>query len=175
MRERTRSIAEECSLLRRPGSLFTEVRGREILRSSQARSSRKFGHKSPRGNLSVGEDILPARAVSLRHERGREPTEGRKAGTADGVTGATQNDTYDGSQRVRAKQGCWVGGRLAYPGDAHCGRSPLDRGCGAWRVLLALAGQDLHRLVRDRPLSGGCAQPCRQLAPAPPQAHEAPP
>ena len=45
----------------------------------------------------------------------------------------------------------------------------------AWRVLLALAGQDLHRLVRHRPLSGSGAQPCGQLAPAPTQAHEAPP
>src|SRR5215207_111970 len=44
----------------------------------------------------------------------------------------------------------------------------------AWRVLLALAGQDLRRLVRDRPLSGGGAQPCRKLAPAPTQADEAP-
>src|SRR5215211_4118479 len=125
---------------------------------------------SPRGNLSAGVDSLPGRTISLRHERGREPTEGLPGGT----TGATRNDTH-GPQRVHAKQGWWVGRRLAYSSDAHGGRSPLDYGRGAWRVLLALAGQDLRRLVRDRPLSGGGAQPDRQLAPAPTQAHEASP
>src|SRR5215217_399065 len=125
---------------------------------------------SPRGNLSAGVDNLPGRTISLRHERGREPTEGLAAGTS----GATRNDTH-GPQRVHAKQGWWVGRRLANSSDAHGGHSPLDYGRGAWRVLLALAGQDLRRLVRDRPLSGGGAQPGRQLAPAPPQAHEAPP
>jgi hypothetical protein len=33
MRERTRSIAEECSLYERSGGLFNGVRGRGILRS----------------------------------------------------------------------------------------------------------------------------------------------
>src|SRR5215204_4415567 len=146
--------------------LFTEVRGRKILKTS--------GIKSPRGNLAVGEDSLPARAVSLRHERGREPTEGLPDATAGASTSASRNDTH-GTRRAPAKQGCRVGGRLAYPSDAHGGRSPLDRGRGAWRVLFALAGQDLRRLVRDRPLSGGGAQPGSQLAPAPTQAHEAPP
>src|SRR5215217_1445339 len=117
---------------------------------------------SPRGNLSAGVDILPGRTVRLRHERGSELTE-RLAGT---TTGATRNDTH-GPQRLHAKQGCWVGRRLAYESDAHGCHSPLDHGCGAWRVLLTLAGQDLRRLVRDRPLSGGGAQPCGQLAPAP--------
>src|SRR5215208_1343292 len=126
--------------------------------------------KSPRGNLSAGEDILRDRTIRLRRERGREPTEG----LAGETTGATRNDTH-GPQRVHAKQGCWLGRRLAYSSDAHGGYSPLDRGRGAWRVLLALAGQDLHRLVRDRPLSGGGAQPCRQPAPARAQAAEAPP
>jgi hypothetical protein len=56
--------------------LFTEVLRIGILRTSSNRSSEKFGHeKSPRGNLSVGEDILPDRTVRLRRERGREPTE----------------------------------------------------------------------------------------------------
>src|SRR5215218_94052 len=151
--------------------LFTEVRGIGILGSSPSRSSKKFGHeKSPRGNLSVGEDIPPDRTIRLRRERGREPTEGLPGGT----TGAPRNDTH-GPQRLHAKQGCWVGRRFTYPSDAHSGHSPLDHGCGAWRVLLALAGQDLHRLVSDRPLSGGGAQPGRKLAPAPPQAHEASP
>src|SRR5215208_2346131 len=126
--------------------------------------------KSPRGNLSAGEDILPDRTIRLRRERGREPTEG----LAGETTGATRNDTY-GTQRVHAKQGCWLGKRLAYESDAHGGYSPLDYGCGAWRVLLALAGTYLHRLVRDLPLSGGGAQHCRKLAAAPTQVHQAPP
>src|SRR5215218_8428270 len=125
---------------------------------------------SPRGNLSAGVDSLPGRTISLRHERGREPTEGLAAGTS----GATRNDTH-GPQRVHAKQGWWVGRRLAYSSDAHGGRSPLDRGRGAWRVLLTLAGQDLRRLVRDRPLSGDFAQPGNKLAPAPRHAEKTPP
>src|SRR5215213_4358688 len=54
MRERTRSIAEECSLLRRPGSLFTEVRGRVILRSQirDPTSPRSVTPLSERGHLS---------------------------------------------------------------------------------------------------------------------------
>src|SRR5215218_3904475 len=156
--------------------VFTQVRGSIILRTSPKRRSEKFAHKkSPRGNLSVGEDNLADRTIRLRHERGRESTEGLAGKTAGGTTGAPRNDTYYGTQRVHAKQGCWVGRRLAYSSDAHSGYSSLDCGCGAWRVLLALAGQDLHRLVRDRPLPGGCAQPCRKLAPAASQAHEAPP
>src|SRR5829696_3917773 len=139
--------------------LFTEVRGRKILKTS--------GIKVPRGNLAVGEDSLPARVVSLRHERGREPTEGLPGATAGASTSAPRNDTH-GTRRSHAKHGCRVGGRLANPSDAHGGRSPLERCRGAWRVLLALAGQDLHRLVRNRPLPGGGAQPGRKLAPAAP-------
>src|SRR5215218_8741257 len=50
-----------------------------------------------------------------------------------------------------------------------------NQGGGSRSDLLTLAGQDLHRLVRDRPLSGSGAQPCRKLATAPTQAHEASP
>src|SRR5215204_7825535 len=121
------------------------------------RSFTRIRHeKSPRGNLSVGEDNLADRTIRLRHERGRESTEGLAGKTAGGTTGATRNDTH-GTPRVHAERGCWVGRRLAFSSDAHGGHSPLDHGCGAWRVILALAGAHLHRLVRDRPLPGGGA------------------
>jgi hypothetical protein len=88
-----------CSYVRNGGSvpecvhvrLCTELRSGPIFGPSALRSSPKFGHKkSPRGNLSMGEAVLPYRTLRLRHEPGREPTEGLKAGTA----GAIRNDAY---------------------------------------------------------------------------------
>jgi predicted PurR-regulated permease PerM len=40
-----------------------------------------------------------------------------------------------------------VGAYLLLPGDAYDGHSPLDYGCGAWRVLPALAGTHLRSVV----------------------------
>src|SRR5215216_2760312 len=102
--------------------LFTEVRGRKILKTS--------GIKVPRGNLAVGEDSLPARVVSLRLRlRLGVPlwvlvlVHGATAGAS---TSAPRNDTH-GTRRSHAKHGCRVGGRLANPSDAHGSRSALER------------------------------------------------
>ena len=69
----------------------------------------------------------------------------------------------------------WVGTRPDLASGAHGRRRPTHRGGGAGRFLPALAGTHFHRMVRHRPLSGGGAQPCGQLAPAAPQDDQAPP
>src|SRR5215207_1444460 len=67
-----------------------------------------------------------------------------------------------------------MGKGLHFAGCSHGRRRLANHGGGSRSDLLTLAGAHLHRLVRDRPLSGGGAQPCRKLAAAPTQVDEAP-
>src|SRR5215212_7394948 len=87
MRERIRSIAEKCSLLRRSGSLFSGVRGRGILRSPLSRTSIVLTHRAgyptqDHGRVLLGLEKPPrppdawessARDATQRSARPRRP------------------------------------------------------------------------------------------------------
>ena len=117
-----------------------------------------------------------------RYERERGLTEGLTATTEARAAGSSPAQPQvekpptmpAGPNSSMPSQGAgWA--RASLPAGCSHGRRRLaHHGGGTGRSLAPLAGKDLRRLARHRPVPGCSAQPCGQLATTTPQTDQAP-